>query len=181
MELTLRKVKLALLQSTIALVTLLLVMLSLFPERLTLPAEWMPEWMLISIFFCGLFRRSALPPWLIFLTGLVQDALTGLPLGVTPLVYLTFLTATSFGRKRLIHRAFPAIWAGFCLMSFGAMLLRWLALSMYHASMLPVGTGLSQWGMSICLYPLMHAIFSRSLMLALSLHTKERISRNYAR
>lgn len=181
MEQLWRKAGIMALQAAPALLTFFLAVLSLFPERLTLPGQWMPQWTLITIYFCGLFRRGAFPPWLAFLTGLMQDALTGLPLGVTPLAFLAFLIAVNRRRIALAHEGFARLWGWFALLALGALLLLWLALSLCRMEPLPFAGGMSQWLSTVCMYPLMHAILSRWLLLTASLHGKERVSRNYAR
>ncbi len=180
MEHRLRAVELMALKAAPALFTFLLVLISLFPERLVVSGQWMPHWVMISLYFCALFRRSSFPLWLVFAIGLVQDAITGLPLGSTSFVYLGFFVAIMLRRRYLVQKSFIPLWFGFALIALFAAALQWLVLSLYHMTALPFTAAAIQWAVTVCIYPLLHIILSRWLLLVLSLQTKEHISRNYA-
>ena len=61
----------------------------------------------------------------LFLIGVTQDLLAGAPLGVTPLVLLLARAVVLRHRRYFVNRSFPFVWAGFTLLTGGAMLFLW--------------------------------------------------------
>lgn len=93
-----------------------------------------------------------LPPWSLFLVGLLQDAVTGLPLGVMALVLPAVRIAIQFGEDRMTLRGLGSGWlAAAALVMLGA-LLELVALAIAGRAPAP-GALLVQAALTILLYP----------------------------
>ena len=84
------------------------------PTRLIEGPDLMPAWPLMVIFLWSGLRLRFMPPIVIFLIGLIQDLLTGAPMGVWALSYMAALTLTRFRGEDGMPRDLPPIWVRFC-------------------------------------------------------------------
>ncbi len=152
-------------RSLIALPSFLLVMLSLLsltPVPFGASAA-MPSFGLIAVFFWGLLRPDLLPAWVLFLAGVMLDALLGLPLGIHALLFLVMRAAQGKAAKWFARRSVWVYWGGFMLFSLGFWLAYWLALQQAFDRALPAGHALQQWIVTGLAYPLLHMAFIRVL------------------
>lgn len=140
--------------------TLLLLVLSLVPIGLKGMGLFPVDVCLISIYYWAIFRPAALPFWFAFLLGVVRDALMGMPLGISSLVFLLFRLAVLSQQRYLVKETFWATWAGFGLVAVPVLLLQWLLASAFFQSLLPVGDVIMQWVFTFGLYPLLHIVFN---------------------
>ena len=84
------------------------------------------------IFACGFWWPYRLPSWIVFLAGLLGDAVTGGPLGYWALLYLLALAAARAGRDYIgAPRVLPA-WATFAATASGLCLVAWAVTSLYR-------------------------------------------------
>lgn len=84
-----------------------------------------PAITLMAVYHWTVYRPDLLPSSGLFAIGLVQDLLSGGPVGVGPLLLLTARAVVLRARRPLVNRSFPFVWAGFALLSFAAMLGLW--------------------------------------------------------
>ena len=87
---------------------------------------------LAVIHACGYWRAAVTPAWIVFLSGLFADALTGGPLGYWPLVYLLGL---GFARSCALHvpsRRLMAGWATFACAAVPLAAAAWAISSLYQ-------------------------------------------------
>ena len=68
------------------LVTLMLAILMALPLRLPALSTIMPAFTLIAVYYWAVHKPHLMPLWAVFLIGLVQDLLSGEPLGVAIIV-----------------------------------------------------------------------------------------------
>ena len=88
------------------------------PTRLLDGVNLMPTWPLIAIFLWSGLRPHFMPPIVVFSIGLVQDLLTGAPMGVWALSYLVAMAVFRFRGEDGMPRDLPPI-----LLRFGGTLL----------------------------------------------------------
>ena len=93
--------------------TLLLIMVGVIPLRLPDLSPIIPSLGLISIFYWGIYRPDLMPGWAVFLLGLVQDLLSGGPVGIYALIYLLLATAVGGQRRVLAAGSFTFVWTLF--------------------------------------------------------------------
>lgn len=115
---------------------------------------------LVVVFFWSVYGPDYLPPFSVFLIGLLQDLLTGGPLGLWPAVYLLTQFVVLSQRAYFLGREQKVVWIGFALASTGAGLILWLVMSLMSGELLPVRYVIYQLAATVLIYPLFGAMFS---------------------
>lgn len=116
---------------------------------------------LVVVFFWSIYGPSYMPAVSIFFMGLLQDFLTGGPLGLWSAVYLTTQYIIVSQRSYFVGREQQVVWLGFAFAAGGAALILWLVMSLMSGALLPVRGLLAQMLATILLYPVFAAMFSR--------------------
>lgn len=125
------------------------------PIRLAEGTIPMPILPLVMIYFWTVYEPEKLPSSLIFLLGLLQDALTGGPFGLWPMVYLVVQFVVLSQRSYFLGREMKVVWMGFAIVATGAGLLIWLVLCLISRGFLPLSGIMLQILVTICVYPLL--------------------------
>jgi len=113
------------------------------------------------VYFWSLYRPDLFAPGAAFLVGLVHDALSGLPLGMTSLV-LVLVSGLMVAQQRFfLPRPFPVIWACFTLLALVAIMLRWSIVSLWWGHAFAVAPPLVELLLSITAYPVIGLLLSR--------------------
>jgi rod shape-determining protein MreD len=105
--------------------TLLAMMISIQPVAIPGYAALTPAFTLMTVYHWTVYRPNLLPPTGLFVIGFVQDLLAGATPGMTSLILLFARASLLPQRRHFIDRPFPFVWAGFSLLTCGAMLLSW--------------------------------------------------------
>lgn len=105
--------------------TLLATVISIQPARIPGYAALAPAFTLMAVYHWTLYRPDLLAPLALFLIGVTQDLLAGAPVGTTPLVLLLARAVVLRHRRHFVNRSFPFVWAGFTMLTGGAMLFLW--------------------------------------------------------
>ena len=105
--------------------TLLATVISIQPAHIPGDAALTPAFALMAVYHWTIYRPDLLPPVALFLAGITQDLLTGVPPGVTALVLLLARAVVLRQRRHFVNRPFPFVWAGFTVLTGGAMLFLW--------------------------------------------------------
>ena len=114
---------------------------------------------LLVVFFWSIYSPDHMPSPSVFLIGLLQDLLTGGPLGLWAVVYLVTQYIVSSQRAYFLGREQKVVWLGFTLAATGASLILWLVMSLMSGIMLPVLDLFIQVAATILIYPLFGAVF----------------------
>lgn len=105
--------------------TLLAIVISIQPVAIPGYAALTPAFTLMTVYHWTIYRPNLLPSTGLFVLGLLQDLLAGATLGMTSLILLLVRASLLPQRRHFIGRPFPFVWAGFSLLTCGAMLLSW--------------------------------------------------------
>jgi rod shape-determining protein MreD len=105
--------------------TSLAMIISIQPAYIPGYAAVTPAFTLMAVYHWTIYRPKLLPPLALFSVGVTQDLLTDAPLGVSALVMLLARTIVLRLRRYFINRPFPFVWAGFTMLTGGAMLFLW--------------------------------------------------------
>lgn len=143
------------------LLTLLLILLDAVPTRLPDFAAVSPLFPLIGIYYWAIFRPDLLGPVPAFLLGLANDIIAGLPLGVTPLVYLLVHWLTASQRRFFLGKPFLLAWWGFSVIALGSQALRWMLVSVIFGKAVDPLVVVVEIIVTICCYPLVSWAFAR--------------------
>jgi rod shape-determining protein MreD len=146
---------------TPAALTAFMVLLTAVPLHIPGWGQVMPAFALISIYYWDTFCPGMLPYTFLLALGLLEDTLSGLPLGVSSAVNIVFAVLLLREHRNFGRAQFGAVWFGFALLSLMAMGFEWIIMSFYLGRMLPVGAQLLQWIATCFAYPLMHSLLTR--------------------
>ena len=72
---------------------------------------------LMAVYHWAIFRPRLLPAYAVFLAGLLQDILSGAPLGVNALVFLVAYGVVLSQKKFFTGKSFLILWLGFALVA----------------------------------------------------------------
>lgn len=147
--------------ATPTLVGLFGVVLLALPVRLFAGLVPTPAIPLIAVYFWSIYGPGYLPSASVFAIGLLQDFLTGGPLGLWPAVYLFTQYVVLSQRSYFAGREMKVVWAGFGFAAAGAALMIWLVMSLMSGAALPVLGLAYQSAITVAAYPLFAAMFGR--------------------
>ncbi|MEM8770586.1 MAG: rod shape-determining protein MreD [Pseudomonadota bacterium] len=114
---------------------------------------------LVVVFFWSVYSPDYMPSPSVFIIGLLQDLLTGGPLGLWASVYLVTQFVVTSQRSYFLGREQKVVWLGFTLAAVSASLMLWLVMSLMSGVLLPLGGLLGQMAATILIYPLFGAAF----------------------
>ena len=142
--------------------TLSLAMLTVVPLRIPDFAPVTPALTVIAVYYWSIYRPDLLPMAVVFAVGVFQDALAGMPLGLTALVLIAVQYAVITQRRFFHGKTFLVEWWGFMLVAPGAAFVSWLLASLYFGVLVaprPLGFQLL---LSVALYPCLAWLFARA-------------------
>jgi len=134
-------------------VTVMLVLLGLVPLPIPAYAPVAPFLTAVAVYYWAIHRPDLMRPSTAFLIGLLQDLLTGGPLGVNALVLVVVHWAVINQRRVLLVSTFALMWVGFAMVMLGAACVQWLAFSALNATVLPFNPALFQALLTMAMFP----------------------------
>lgn len=140
-------------------ITLFLLILYLAPKHMAGIGYFMPALPLIPIFYWGLLHAHEMPYWFVFALGMVLDAVTGAPLGLSSLLYIFFLAILHAQRKYIAKEGFVIKWVYFAMLMGITSVLNWLLMFFLNGQAQGLLPGFMQWFLTVCCYPLLHRAF----------------------
>lgn len=141
------------------LLTLVLVILNLVPLHLPGYAAISPTFALMAVYYWALHRPSLLPSGAVFIIGLLQDFLSGGPIGQNAaILILVYFVAVSQARF-FYGKSFFVVWWGFMMVSLGAALLEWLIVCLFTTAIVDPEPAFYECAMNIAAYPLFGWLF----------------------
>jgi rod shape-determining protein MreD len=145
---------------TPGLLTLILVLFSLAPYNFPGSAQLVPPLALMAVFHWGIYRPDLLPGPLAFVLGLLQDMLSGGPLGMWAAVFLLVLVVTASQRRFFLGKMFVVEWLGFALVVPVVFLANWIIGSIYIGAIVDPGALLIQGVLAVAFYPSLSWVMS---------------------
>lgn len=134
-------------------VTVMLMLLGMVPVPVPSYTQVAPALTLISVYYWAIHRPDLMRPGVAFLIGLLQDLLTGGPLGVNALIMVMTQGAVLTQRRVFLASTFALLWFGFAMIMLGAAVVQWLAFSVLNATLLPFVTALFQALLTMAMFP----------------------------
>lgn len=120
-----------------------------------------PAIVLICIFYWGVYSPGVLPYSFLFLLGIVQDALSGQPLGLSSFVNMGFAYLLHSQRKLMGRALFGTVWVSCALLIAMATLVQWAIISLYVGKAYPLAVPLMRWVVTCIAYPPLHVLFTQ--------------------
>lgn len=141
--------------------TVILVVLGSVPLHIPEYARVAPMLPLMAVYHWAIFRPDTMPAYAVFIIGLMQDALMGMPIGVNALVYLAVYGIVLSQRRFFFGKSFAVLWMGFVVVAAGASLAGWVLVSGFYATLVEPRAVFFQYLMSVGVFPLLAWIFLR--------------------
>ncbi len=142
--------------------SLVVVIVNLVPLRLPAFAVIAPDLVLMTVFYWTVHRPDLLRAWGAFVVGLLDDILTGTPLGVSSLVFLLVHWTIISQHRTFRGLSFALLWFGFAVIAAGAKaLIVGLALVVGHGLIDPTIV-LAQYAFTVAMYPLVGLLMGRA-------------------
>jgi len=154
-----RRLELLFLAMLPALITIALAVFFLSSKHISGLNHFMPILPLIPVFYWGMAHARDMPYWFVFLLGLMMDAVMGLPLGMSSLLYMLFLMLLHAQRKYIHKEGFVIKWGYFAGLLGIISFLNWAMLSLFNSRSETFSPAILQWFLTICCYPFMHKGF----------------------
>lgn len=140
---------------------ILLVVASVVPWHLPGLAPVTPAFSLMAVYYWAIYRPDKLPYAATFAAGLLQDFLSGGPLGMTALVLLLIHGVVASQRTFFHGKPFHVVWWGFSLVAPGAAVVGWVIASAYYGLLVPPLPLLVHVVLTVLLYPLLGFVFTK--------------------
>ncbi len=148
-------------QLTPAVLTLVLVIINVLPLHIPGFSRVAPLLPLMAVYHWAIFRPRLLPAYLVFLIGLLQDVLTGTPIGVNALVLLAVYGAVLSQKKFFIGKSFFILWLGFSVIAAGALAVNWGLISVLNLTLVEPRTVIFQYLLTLGFFPAVAFVFLR--------------------
>ncbi len=113
-----------------------------------------PAFALIVVFYWALHRPELLPPAVVFGLGLIHDALSGEPLGLTALALLIAYGTVRSQRRHLIDKPLVVSWFAFATVAIAYAGLLWIVAALRAGIVIDAAPAFMQAFVSVVLYPI---------------------------
>ncbi|MDP7216470.1 MAG: rod shape-determining protein MreD [Rhodospirillales bacterium] len=141
--------------------TLLLVVFNLVPLHIPGYDQIVPLLPLIAVYHWTFHRSELMPAYAVFVIGLLQDSLTGAPIGINAVVFLIVHGATLSQRRFLAGKSFAMFWLVFALVAAGAMATSWILVCAYNLALVEPRALLFQYLLTTGIFPILAWFFLR--------------------
>ncbi len=134
-------------------VALLLVIVSMVPFHLNNFGAIMPSIGLMTVFYWAVYRPDLFGPGAAACLGLLQDVLTGAPLGFNALLCVAAYGTVVTQRQLFLAHSFLVLWWGYALLALLAAAIGWLTYCLLQRALIPFDPALFQALAGMALFP----------------------------
>jgi rod shape-determining protein MreD len=150
-------------------VTLVLMLFAMTPTYIPGLSHITPMYALMAVYFWSIYRPDLLGYGSTFAIGVLEDLLSGTPLGSGALILLLCQRVVFHQQKFFNNKPFGIVWLAFALVAFGAGFLRWVCVGLVAPSgFTPIGQMATSYLMTVALYPLVGWVLAKAHMKLLS-------------
>jgi rod shape-determining protein MreD len=135
--------------------TMALVIVSVLPTHVPGLARVAPMLALMAVYYWAIYRPDLLPAYAVFALGLLQDSLSGTPMGVQAVVFLTVYGVLLTQRRFFAGKSFVIVWLGFAVVAAGAAAETWILVSAFHVTLMEPTAVLYQYAVTAGAFPLL--------------------------
>lgn len=108
------------------------IFLSLVPVGIGTGGTIAPVFTLVVAYFFAVHRPEFFPPWAVFFVGLLQDIVSGGPIGLYTVMLLAAYGLTHTQRLMLVGRGFSTLWLGFAVICAISAVVLWFGASVHY-------------------------------------------------
>jgi rod shape-determining protein MreD len=141
-------------------VILLLIVINTLPLHIPGFVIMAPLLPLIGIHYLSIYQPGLMSLITAFVIGLINDAVSGFPLGISSLIYLFVYIITVSQRYFFYGKSFYIIWYYFCLISACSFVLQCLLISLLLKCSLEIHSLILEFLMTLFLYPIISWILA---------------------
>jgi rod shape-determining protein MreD len=116
-------------------------------------AETRPFFFLMAVYYWSIFRPTLMPPSIVFISGIMLDIISGIPVGVSSFILLTVGWVISTQRTYLMSQSYLVIWFGFFLTCIPTYIFNWGVISLIRGEIIPVMPSVASAVLSIFIFP----------------------------
>ena len=142
-------------------ITLSLVIFSVTPIHASEYPSILPLLPLMGVFHWAVYKPESLPAYGVFFIGLLQDILSGAPIGVNCAVLLLVYGAVISQHRFFFGKSFLLVWVGFGIVLIGASFLTWAFMSVLNNTLIGTTTIYFQYILTLGFYPVLAWCFLR--------------------
>jgi len=136
------------------------VLLSFVPLSSIIGLQVAPLYALIVVYFWSIHQPDVLPPYAIFVIGLLYDLLSFGPIGLWAVIFLATYGFVQSQRLVLLGRPFVMFWFGFVITAGMAGSLAWGMACLYNGAWISVWPVVSQILATVIVFPVFVMLFS---------------------
>ena len=140
-------------------VVALLSLVTILPYPFPMIEYYLPYLTLMGVYFWSVEQPDLLPLVAVFSIGVVEDALTGGPLGLSALLLIILRQFAAAQRRFLIEANRQFSWIIFMVLCFLFAAVFWLISSIYLGQWLSFGAVMGRAAMTAFLYPVFDGLF----------------------
>jgi rod shape-determining protein MreD len=143
--------------------TMIVLLFGLTPTHIPGLAQITPMYALVAVYFWSIYRPDLLGYGSGFAIGVLEDLLTGAPLGAGALTLLLTQWVV-FNQQKFFHaKPFVVTWFAFVLVAFGAAFLKWFCIGLVTESgFTPFGDLFAAYLITVAVYPVIAWLFSKA-------------------
>lgn len=112
-----------------------------------------PALVLISVYYWTIHRPDLMRPSTLFVIGVMQDLLTGGPVGINSLILVALHWVLLTQRRLFLAGTFVFMWFGFALTLVSAIAAQWLFYTIANVALLPAQAPAFQALLTLALFP----------------------------
>lgn len=148
-------------QSAPMVLTAILAVLSVITIGIPGYAAVVPGYTAMATFYWAVFRPDLQPSSALFLIGILQDILTGTPLGLTAVSLLLLHALALSQRRALVTKPFLLTWLGFVVIQLPISIFAWLMMSVLQFRLIGPEPVLFQYLVTVLGFPVVAWVFVR--------------------
>ncbi len=109
--------------------------------------------LLMAIYYWSIYRPTLIPPWFVFIIGILADLISSGPLGLNAMVFVAAQWFVTDQRRFLMGQSFIVLWIGFLILCLAAGLIEWAVFALFSDLLPPVRSLLFSAGFGVALFP----------------------------
>ena len=115
-----------------------------------------------AVYYWSVYRTETMPAYAVFAIGLLEDAISGTPMGLMVLMLLLVRAVAVSQQHALARQSLWINWLGFMAIALLVSMGIWLLSSVTVGQVIPPGPGFVQFCLTIALYPCPNWLFAHT-------------------
>ena len=116
---------------------------------------------LMYVFYWTINRRRVVPVWSIFFLGLLEDFISGGPIGILSILLVVVHSGLDNQRRFFVNRSFLVSWTGFSIICIGISVIYWFLEAFHFGGFLSPTPLMFKVFSTIIFYPIFGWIFGK--------------------